>query len=122
MDKAMKVQRGSANPLARFGMVATLGLALIAPQLGYSQEVDEDPSALAMAGDLIIARPVGLVVTVVGAAAYLVSLPFSLAGGNARKAGETLVVGPAMTTFVRCLGCTKPGYTAKRTYTEESAE
>lgn len=118
----MKALRGSANPLARFGMVATLGLALMAPQLGYTQEVDEDPTALAMAGDLIIARPVGLVVTVIGTAAYLVSLPFSLAGGNAKQAGETLVVGPAMTTFVRCLGCTKSGYNADRVYEESSQD
>jgi len=40
---------------------------------------------------------------------YLVSLPFSLLGGNAEEAGEVLVMGPARATFVRCLGCARTG-------------
>lgn len=91
-------------------MVGVLSLALVAPQIGLAQAVEEDPSALAMVGDAIIARPLGVVFTAIGAVAYVVTLPFSLAGGNAKEAGETLVVGPARATFVRCLGCTKPGY------------
>jgi hypothetical protein len=47
--------------------------------------------------------------TVLGTATYIVSLPFTLAGGNSAEAAETLVVGPARATFVRCLGCTKTG-------------
>ena len=91
-------------------LVAALGAVLLAPQMGLTQHVVEEPSGLAMASDLIIARPVGLVTLVAGSALYLVSLPFSLAGGNAKAAADTLVVGPAMTTFVRCLGCTQTGY------------
>jgi hypothetical protein len=45
----------------------------------------------------------------VGGAVWLVSLPFSLLGGNADEAGEVLVMGPAKATFVRCLGCTRTG-------------
>jgi hypothetical protein len=63
-----------------------------------------------MAGDLVVARPLLLAATVAGSVFYVVSLPFSLAGGNALEAGDTLVVGPAMSTFVRCLGCTRSGY------------
>lgn len=91
-------------------MVGALTLALVAPQIGMAQTVEEDPSALAMVGDAVIARPIGAVLTVIGAVTYVVTLPFSLLGGNAAEAGETLVVGPAMATFVRCLGCTKSGY------------
>ncbi len=91
-------------------MVGALAVALVAPQIGMAQAVEEDPSALAMVGDAVIARPLGLAFTAIGAVAYVVTLPFSLAGGNAKEAGETLVVGPAMSTFVRCLGCTKSGY------------
>jgi hypothetical protein len=43
--------------------------------------------------------------TVVGAATFVVSLPFSALGGNVADAADTLVVGPAKATFVRCLGC-----------------
>ncbi len=99
-----------ADKCSRLAMVFSLALVLLAPQISYSQAVEEDPSALAMAGDLVVARPLLLVATVVGSAAYVVSLPFSLAGGNAKEAGKTLVVGPAKATFVRCLGCTRSGY------------
>ena len=88
----------------------SLALVLLVPQMAYSQAVEEEPSAVAMAGDLVIARPLLLVTTVAGIVIYVVSLPFSLAGGNAGEAGKTLVVGPAKATFVRCLGCTRSGY------------
>ena len=92
--------------------VTALGLAatLLVPQLAYSQAVEEDPSAVAMTADLLIARPLLLGATVLGTAVYVVSLPFSLAGGNAVESGKTLVVGPGEATFVRCLGCTRSGY------------
>lgn len=74
----------------------------------YAAEEDE-PTALAMTGDLIIARPVGIVITAVGAATFLVSLPFSALGGNVEQAADTLVMGPVRETFVRCLGCRRAG-------------
>jgi hypothetical protein len=70
---------------------------------------EDEPSAMAMTGDLLIARPLGIVITTVGAAAFLVSLPFSAAGGNVEQAANTLVIGPARETFVRCLGCRSAG-------------
>lgn len=96
--------------------VAVLGVAaiLMVPQIGYSQAVEEHPSMLAMTGDLVLARPLLFATTVAGAVVYVVSLPFSLAGGNAKEAGETLVVEPAQATFVRCLGCTRTGYKKNR--------
>ena len=96
---------------SRLLTAAALSVTLLAPQLSFAQvAVDEEPSALAMVGDALIARPLGLVFTVVGAATYLVTLPFSALGGNAKEAGKVLVVGPAEATFVRCLGCTRSGY------------
>lgn len=82
---------------------------------------EDEPSILAMYTDLLILRPVGVVTTVIGAAAYVVSLPFTLPVGNATKAGKTLVADPAMFTFARCLGCTRIGYT-EEIKTETSAE
>lgn len=99
-----------ARRLSRGFSVLAMALVLMLPQLGYSQAVQEQPSALAMTGDLLIARPLLLCATVLGTAVYVVSLPFSLAGGNAAGAADTLVLGPAKATFVRCLGCTKSGY------------
>lgn len=99
-----------ADKLSRAGMLFGLVLLLVIPQAGFSQAVDEDPSALAMAGDLVVARPLLLAATVAGTVFYVVSLPFSVAGGNALEAADTLIVGPGKATFVRCLGCTRSGY------------
>lgn len=84
-------------------------LMLTVSTSGFSSTVEEEPSALAMAGDALIARPALAVMTIAGSAIYTVTLPFSLLGGNASEAGETLVVGPSKSLFVRCLGCTTPG-------------
>ncbi len=70
---------------------------------------EEEPSAEVMAADMLLARPLGVVATVAGTAVFLVSLPFSAAGGNVEQAAKTLVVGPARETFVRCLGCRSAG-------------
>lgn len=81
---------------------------------GSAAVLEEDPSAGAMAADLLLVRPLMLVGTVLGGAVWLVSSPFSAAGGNAMQAADTLVVGPAKNTFVRCLGCVGDGYKTDR--------
>lgn len=92
-------------------LLATLMAALLLmPSVSAAKNTDEQPSAGAMVADAIVARPLLLVATVAGAGLYVVSLPFSLLGGNAVEAGQTLVVGPAKNTFVRCLGCRKASY------------
>ena len=97
----------------RAAVALTVG-CLMVPQIGWTQEsIDEKPGAGAMAGDLLVARPVGLVMTVAGTAAFIVSLPFTLLAGHAAEAAETLMIGPAETTFMRCLGCANTGYTNK---------
>jgi hypothetical protein len=90
------------------------------PQALWAQKaVDESPNEFAMVGDLLVARPIGAVMTVGGAAVWLVSLPFTLMAGHASEAAETLMLGPAQATFVRCLGCRNPGYTGKDTAQNE---
>ncbi len=59
--------------------------------------------------DAVVARPLGIVTTAVGAVVWGISLPFSLLGGNAGEAGDILVGGPGRETFVRCLGCRSSG-------------
>jgi hypothetical protein len=93
---------------------ATLITCLALPQALWAQgAVDDSPNEFAMVGDLLVARPIGLVMTVGGTAAWLVSLPFTLLAGHAGEAAETLVIGPAEATFMRCLGCRETGYTNK---------
>jgi len=95
-------------------LVALFVSCLMLPQtLWATSSTDENPSAGAMAGDLVVARPVGIVMTVAGTAAFIISLPFTLLAGSASEAAETLMIGPAETTFMRCLGCRNNGYSNK---------
>lgn len=79
------------------------------PMHSQAQEIDETPSAAAMAFDGLIVRPLTLVATAVGTVIWVATLPFSLLGGNAGEAADVLVLTPAKATFVRCLGCTSNG-------------
>ena len=42
-----------SNYCHRVGLVLSMALVLLMPQMAYSQTIEEDPSALAMAGDSI---------------------------------------------------------------------
>ena len=66
--------------------------------------VNEEPTGGSMLADAFMVRPFMLVGTIVGTVTYIVTLPFSLLGGNAGEAGKSLVVDPARYTFVRPLG------------------
>ena len=64
----------------------------------------EEPSGQFMFVDLFFLRPIGFAATVIGAGTFLVSLPFSAAGGNIEQARQALVDEPANYTFRRPLG------------------
>jgi hypothetical protein len=49
----------------------------------------------------------------VGGAAFVVSLPLTILAGSVSESAEKLVLGPAETTFMRCLGCRVTGYSYK---------
>ena len=99
-------------------LALTTGLLALPAQAEVAQQnVSGDPiytanapKGYAMAGDLLIARPLLVAATVVGAGLFVVSSPFTLAGGNFKEAAKSLVAEPAMAAFVRCLGCTESGY------------
>lgn len=90
-----------------------LGVLLVAAGLVVAQPVaaagaadyePAPPSAAAMAVDLLLVRPLGLVATVVGTGLFVASLPFSLLGMNTDEAFVRLVGQPAEFTFLRPLG------------------
>lgn len=54
--------------------------------------------------DLVLVRPLGAVATVIGTAAFVISLPFTLPSGSADEAARELVGKPAEYTFNRPLG------------------
>jgi len=91
----------------RTALAASVTATLVAstPVLA-EQQFENSYRTQAAAADALIARPLGLVVTGLGAAVFVVSLPFSLIGGNVGEAADMLVVEPARETFGRCLGCT----------------
>lgn len=82
-------------------MTATSSLAAAADM----NELKDTPSAGAMLIDLVLVRPVGLVATVIGAAVYVVALPFAvMQGKEPLETAQSLVVEPARYTFMRPLG------------------
>jgi len=103
----------NSNKVVRHALALLMSTLLAMPVAWGQGSVDEDPNAFAMAGDLIVARPIGLVMTVAGAAVFVVSLPFTLLAGSVSESAEKLVMGPGEATFVRCLGCIQPGYSRK---------
>ncbi|MBU1329630.1 MAG: multidrug transporter [Gammaproteobacteria bacterium] len=109
----MKLFRSTAVVLAlTTGLLALQAQADVAQQntSGDPTYTVEAPKAYSMIGDLLIARPLLIGATVIGAAAFVVSLPFTALGGNVGEAGQALVVEPGREAFVRCLGCTSSGY------------
>ena len=77
----------------------------VAAYEGWGNEVvNEEPTGGTMLADAFMVRPFMLVGTILGTATFIVTLPFSLLGGNVGEAGRALVVEPAAYTFVRPLG------------------
>jgi hypothetical protein len=70
----------------------------------------EAPHAYSIVADVVIARPLLIAATVIGAGLFVVTLPFTAMGGGIGRTGHALVVEPGKAAFVRCLGCTKDGY------------
>ncbi|MGO2277384.1 hypothetical protein [Psychrobacter sp. AOP7-D1-21] len=92
-----------------FTVMVTLGLvaATIQPTFAAIEidETDFGPSYETMVVDTVVGKPLQLANAVVGTAAYIVSLPFSLIGRNADQAQQKLFVEP-WDAMGRCLGCT----------------
>ncbi len=113
----MNLFRSTAAVLAlTTGLLAMPAHAESVPQnaSGDPMYTVEAPKAYSMVGDLIIARPLLIAATAIGAGVFVVSLPFTALGGNVGEAGRALVVEPGKAAFVRCLGCTTSGYNAQR--------
>jgi hypothetical protein len=68
------------------------------------QEPGPEPNGISMIADFLIARPLGLVATVVGATVYVVAFPFAAMAGDIHTPAVMLVEEPAKFTFVRPLG------------------
>lgn len=89
--------------------VTSISLMLVMMQPASAAiEIDEKefgPSYETMVVDTVAGKPLQLINAVAGTIAYVVSLPFSLIGGNADQAQQKLFVEP-WDAMARCLGCT----------------
>lgn len=103
----MSKRKGQVAALIAATVIAS-ATATTAQADQYSDRIfgEDHVSGGAILLDAAIARPLLLTGTVVGAGLFVVSAPFSLAGGNVGTAWGALVKAPAEQAFLRCLGCT----------------
>ncbi|BBO92278.1 hypothetical protein [Desulfosarcina ovata] len=87
-------------------LITVLSLIAVPCASCFAQNLEQDPEIIAgtMAGDALLARPLGFCALVIGSALFVVSLPFSATGGNVKPAFDRLMADPAMFTFNRPLG------------------
>jgi len=97
---------GITRKLLAILTVVVVAVTFTAPAAlaAMGEVVMEEASANAMIFDLVFLRPAGLVATVGGSVAFVLSLPFSALGGNVGEAADRLVVDPFTYTFSRPLG------------------
>ena len=107
MTAQANVKRSTKYKLLSVMVSTGLVFASMQPALAAIEidETDFGPSYETMAVDTVVGKPLQLVAALAGTAAYIVSLPFSLIGGNADQAQQKLFVEP-WDAMGRCLGCT----------------
>ena len=86
-----------------FSIIISVGLSFQAVAADYN-DFDEQPNMAVMAVDGLLVRPLTLGVAAVGFVGWVVTLPFSIPGGNAGEVGEAWVSDPLTYTFYRPLG------------------
>ncbi len=79
-------------------------LAFNSVSLAAVQESSSSPSTGAVVSDVLVLRPLGFVGTVLGSAAFVVSLPVTLATHKVDRSEKLLVQEPYDYTFERPLG------------------
>ena len=96
------------NTILKRVIVLLTALALVAVPcmtcFAGELELDDDIIAGKMAGDALVVRPLGIAATVIGGAIFVISLPFSVLGGNTKPAFDYLLADPFKFTFSRPLG------------------
>jgi hypothetical protein len=98
------MNRGISKKLTYIMVVFFLFSMIHVPAFAEPGENAFEPSGADMLTDLVFVRTTSFVSTVLGTAVFLVSLPFTAAGGNVGEAAEKLVVNPGKLTFCQPLG------------------
>lgn len=68
------------------------------------EQIRRDPTGTEMIADALIARPLGLVGTAVGAVVWVVALPVTLPSNSSVRAAKQMIAKPLQFTFRRPLG------------------
>lgn len=87
----------------KFFLAALLITAVTLPAYAQDPRTDE-PSAAAMAADVLLVRPLAFGATILGTAIFLVGLPVIAASQSTQQAAEKLIEDPMKYTFQRPLG------------------
>ena len=82
-------------------VVVILTLALLAASFPAFAGTENDAPIM---GDTLFARPLGIASIGVGAAFWVVSLPFAVLSGNLHQTTRTLITNPVSYTFGRPVG------------------
>jgi hypothetical protein len=92
--------------LMKRSLTAVLFAAIVAvqPAMAEQEQFPADRRGGDMVVDALIVRPMGLVGLVLGAATFVVSLPFTIPSGSVDAARENLIMKPVRHTFQRPLG------------------
>jgi hypothetical protein len=102
---AFKKEESIMKEIATMMFIVFLIFALNSIALAASQgDGSSKPSAGAVVSDILVLRPLGLAGTVLGGAAFVVSLPVTLATHKVESAEKILVEEPFSYTFERPLG------------------
>ena len=97
-----RMQSGVALIVAVLFLCAT---SLVhAAEDSYMAKDRGDVSAEAIIVDGLLLKPAGVLATLVGTVAFVVTLPFSIPTRSVDKAAQKLILDPARYTFVRPLG------------------
>lgn len=92
--------------LKRFFTVVAMSASLAGP--GHAADPGPEPSGDIAVLDLLVARPIGLLSVVGGAAVFVVALPFTIPSGSVDAAANELIRKPVDYTFKRPLGHISP--------------
>ncbi len=103
----MRMIRKKLTSYVLAGMLsaAMVSLPMTASASDYAFEnTNSAPTGGEMLADAFLVRPVMLVGSVLTTATFVVTLPFSVIGGNVGEAANRLVAEPVKYTFARPLG------------------
>lgn len=95
------------TPILRRALVAVSCVALLAgtaPAMAVDDYASPSDAGADMLADAFIVRPISLFGSIVGAAFFIVTLPFTLVTQSTGEAAKELVANPLEYTFNRPLG------------------